>query len=326
MKILSYSYGILLCIALASAAIISSEYIPIGAVAIAIIFGIVIGNITKLNKIFNKGISFSEKHLLSLAIALMGVNLNFIILKEIGLKSVILVVAAMVITISSAIILSKILKFDKKFALLLGIGNGVCGSSAIAATEKIIEANDEEVGLSVAIVNFLGTIGIFLLPFIAKFLLQFTNINSGILAGNTLQAVGQVVAAGFSISDSAGQIATIIKMTRILMLLPLVFTLIFIFSNKNKSSNEKVKRPNIPIFIIGFVLFSLLPTFNILPKAYVENIGHISHYILVIAMAGIGLKIKFKNILRNGKYALIIGSLIFLIQIIFSSTVIYIFY
>ena len=325
MKKLSYSYGIALCIAVGSIAVFSSSYIPIGAVAISIILGIAIGNISKLNKIFDRGISFSEKKLLSLAIALMGVNLDFMILKDIGYKSIILVISALFVTISSSIILGKIFKFDKKFALLLGIGNGVCGSSAIAATEQIIGANEEEVGLSIAIVNFMGTIGIFLIPFIAKFILHFSDINSGLLVGNTLQAVGQVVAAGFSISDSAGQIATIVKMTRILMLLPLVFTLIFVFLDKSKSGNDQVKKPMIPMFIIGFVLFSLLPNFNLIPKEQVKNIAQISHYLLVIAMAGVGLKIKFQSIVRDGKSALTIGGLIFLIQILFSAAMISIF-
>ena len=255
----------------------------------------------------------------------MGVNLDFMILKDIGYKSIILVISALLVTISSSIILGKIFKFDKKFALLLGIGNGVCGSSAIAATEQIIGANEEEVGMSIAIVNFMGTIGIFLIPFIAKFILHFSEINSGLLVGNTLQAVGQVVAAGFSISDSAGQIATIVKMTRILMLLPLVFTLIFVFLDKSKSGNDQVKKPMIPMFIIGFVLFSLLPNFNLIPKEQVKNIAHISHYLLVIAMAGVGLKIKFQSIVRDGKSALTIGGLIFLIQILFSAAMISIF-
>jgi len=115
-------------------------------------------------------------------------------------------------------------------------------------------------------------------------------------------------------------------MTRILMLLPLVFILIFIFLDKNKSGSDQVKKPMIPKFIIGFVLFSLLPNFNLIPKEQIKNIADISHYLLVIAMAGVGLKIKFQSIVRDGKSALAIGGLIFLIQILFSAAMISIFY
>jgi uncharacterized integral membrane protein (TIGR00698 family) len=321
--------GLLICIFIAILSILLSSFIPIGSVAIAIILGIFIGNIVNLNDSFQKGISFSEKHILSFAIALMGINLNFMILGKLGYKSVILIIVAITLTLFFSVLISKLLKFDKKFGLLIGIGNGICGSSAIAATEKIIGVKKEEVGLSVAIVNFLGTIGIFLLPIIGTIFLKFTNINSGILIGNTLQAVGQVVAAGFSINEITGQTATIVKMTRILMLFPIVIILIFLFSqNKSHKNNStsKVKLPSIPIFIIGFILFSLIPTFEILPQNIIKIISKLSHYALIIAMAGIGLKITFKTILDKGKSALLIGSIIFSFQIIFSSIIIFLFF
>ena len=328
----SYTFGIMLSLSITLIAIFLSPYIPLGTVAIAIVLGIIIGNVTNLTKTLKKGITLCEKNILSLAVALMGVNLNFQILKELGGKSFLLIITALIITLGTSILLSKIFNFDKKFALLLGIGNGVCGSSAIAATEQIIGADEEAVGLSVAIVNFLGTIGIFLLPFISTKILHFSDINSGILSGNTLQAVGQVVAAGFSISDSAGQIATLIKMTRILMLFPLVVLLMFIFSTaknretKPNSTNDNIKKPKIPLFIIGFILFSLVPTFNLIPAEQIKIIGKISHYFLIIAMAGIGLKITLQSILQNGKFALAIGGIIFLVQILFNSIIIIIFF
>ncbi len=316
-------YGLLLCVVVAFAASFLSNYIPIGSVAIAIILGIILSNSIKLNEKFNKGITFSEKHILSFAIALMGVNLNFTILQELGIKTILLIVTAIVTTILAALILAKLFKFDIKFALLLGIGNGVCGSSAIAASQKIVKANEEEVGLSIVIVNFLGTIGIFLLPFIAAFVLNLSEINSGILIGNTLQAVGQVVAGGFSIGEISGQSATVVKMGRILMLTPLLFLLIFYFSKSSSNKNQKAKAQQVPLFIIGFILFSLTATFNLLPKEYLDMIGMLSHYALIIAMAGIGLKITFSSIIKDGKSALVIGSLIFLVQIILSSGLIY---
>lgn len=314
-------FGLGLTAIIAVAAFLLSSFIPLGAVAIAIIIGIIIGNTMNISSKFNAGITFSEKHVLSFAIALMGVNLNFHVLQELGLKVVAFVIVGMVVTLSSSIVLSRIFKCNYKLALLLGIGNGVCGSSAIAATEKIIGSTKEDVGLSVAIVNFLGTIGIFLLPFIGHIILGFNEINSGVLIGNTLQAVGQVVAAGFSIGHEAGHIATIVKMTRILMLGPLVFVLIFSFNNKRSAS--KFQFPKMPIFIIGFILFSMIPTFRLLPEQYVKVLSKISHYALIVAMAGIGLRITVKSILTNGKMALKIASIIFLIQILFSSIVIY---
>lgn len=323
---ISNTYGVILCLVIGGIALSLSFVIPIGAVALSILLGTVLGNLVTLNKDVQKGVSFSEKHLLSLAIAFMGVNLDFQILIDAGLKSLLLVLLALCITILCGVIIGRIFKLDNKMALLLGIGNGVCGSSAIAATEKIIGANEEQVGLSIAIVNFLGSIGIFLMPLLAKFIFHFSDIKSGILIGNTLQAVGQVVAAGFSISQPTGQIAVIIKMTRILMLLPLVFILIFLFFSRNKPVDKEHMKPQVPIFIIGFVLFSLLPTFNLLKEDFINIISHLSHYLLIIAMAGIGLKIKFKSVLNEGRSALIVGGVVFLIQILLSGVILTIFF
>ncbi len=257
----------------------------------------------------------------------MGVNLNFLILEKLGYKSILILFVIVLTAVLSSLLFAKLFKLNSKFALLIGIGNGICGSSAIAATEQIIGAKKEEVGLSIAIVNFLGTIGIFILPFLGSLFLQLTDINSGILIGSTLQAVGQVVAAGFSVSNLSGETATIVKMVRILMLTPLVFVLMFIFLKKNNNDAEKKnsKKAGIPLFIIGFVLFSLIPTFSLLPKEYINIISQISHYTLIIAMAGIGLRITFGSILKDGRAALLVGSLIFLLQIILSSSLIILF-
>jgi uncharacterized integral membrane protein (TIGR00698 family) len=324
-KLIKTTYGVILCLTIAIIALLLAAYIPIGAVTISIIIGILISNIFKPGAVFKEGVAYSERQVLSFAIALMGVNLNFLILKELGFKSILTIIVAMTATIFLAVFLAGIFKFDKRFALLLGIGNGICGSSAIAATKQIIGANEEEVGLSVAIINFLGTIGIFVLPFIGVVVLKLPQINSGMLIGNTLQAVGQVVAAGFSVGASAGQTATIVKMTRILMLTPVILILIFTVSRKNlKSHREReIRKIKIPLFIIGFILFSLIPTFGLLPLKYIGILSRISHFLLIIAMAGVGLKITFASILRDGKFALMIGSLVFLFQIIFSSSIIY---
>lgn len=310
--------GVSLTVLIAIITIVLSIFIPIGAVALGIIFGVLIGNIFTLNPSFFSGIRFSEKSILSLAIILMGVNLNFGIIQELGFKSIIIIFLSIVFTIFTAVILSKILRLKPKLGLLLGIGNGICGSSAIAATEQIIGADEDDVGLSVAIVNFLGTIGIFLIPFVSKIVLNFSDIHSAFLIGDTLQAVGQVVASGYSINNEVGHTATIIKMMRILMLTPVLLSLIVVFRQRRKDIKTNfVKKKSFPFFIIGFILMSSIPSFHLLPESWIDIVGKASHYLLVIAMVGIGLKVSFSSILKNGKKALLVGSLVFLFQIIF---------
>ncbi len=308
--------GLIFSLFWAFIAFVLSHYLPVGAVVIGITLGMLIGNLFKLPEILSMGITFAEKQILSWAIIFMGVKLDFNIVKELGIKAVIFIIISIVFTIFISQILSRLLGLNRRLGLLLGIGNGVCGSSAIAATEKIIGAGKHEVGIAVTIVNFLGVMGMFFLPLLAQMLLHFNDLQSGFLIGNTLQAVGQVVAAGFSINHTVGHTATIVKMMRILMLTPIVLSLIVYFHQKNKKVAGVVTKQGIPAFIIGFILMSLLPSFHLLPLDWIAVLGKISHYLLLIAMVAIGLKIHFKAVLQQGQKSLMVGSFIFLFQIL----------
>jgi uncharacterized integral membrane protein (TIGR00698 family) len=318
-KYIQYIYGILLCILIGISAEYLSESIKIGSISLSIIFGIIIGNIINLNSKFDLGITFSEKHILSLAIIFLGVKLDYLILSELGVRVIIFIILGIAITISTSLLLGKLFNLNKKFSLLLGIGNAICGSSAIAATQKIVGVKKEEIGLSITIVNLLGTLGFFILPILGIHILELSDLKIGVLIGNTLQSVGQVVASGFSVNDSVGQTATIVKMVRILMLTPFIFVLVFAIIQKRNKKQNQFKLSGIPIFIFGFLLFSLIPTFNLLSKEYISVIANLSHYFLLISMAGIGSKIKFNDIFIYGKTAFIVGSITFLIQILISS-------
>ena len=313
-----YLPGLVLVLILALSSALLAGFLPFGAVVIGISVGILLGNLLGIKETWQLGVNFAEKQILAWAIIFMGVKLDFNIVKDLGLKAIVIVVISIIFTISIALILGKLFKFNPRLALLLGIGNGVCGSSAIAATEKIIGADKNEVGISVTVVNFLGVIGLFLWPLLVKFVLVSNDLQSGFLIGNTLQAVGQVVAAGFSINETVGHTATIVKMMRILMLTPIVLSMLFYFSQRNKKAEVAVKKQGIPYFIIGFILMSLLPTFHLLPPAIIAFLGKLSHYLLLVAMVAIGLKISFKSIVKQGGKALLIGGLIFLFQILFS--------
>jgi uncharacterized integral membrane protein (TIGR00698 family) len=311
----SYSKGLALTILIAIVATLLAPFIPIGSVAIAIVLGIIVGNSIKLKDSYSTGINCAEKTLLAYAIALMGIELDFGVLNALGFKTIVLIVFAMVFTIVATIYIAKLFKLDSKFALMLGIGNGVCGASAISATAPIVKADKNSVGISIAVVNLLGTVGIFLVPFIA-FTLGLDEIQSGILVGNTLQAVGQVTAAGFSISDTAGVSATAVKMGRVLLLTPLIFILIYMYHKKN--SSDDTQKAKVPGFIIVFILLSMVSSFDLVDESIKTIISNLSSILLVVAMAAIGLKIHFTSVKNDGKLALKIASIVFVLQIVFT--------
>jgi uncharacterized integral membrane protein (TIGR00698 family) len=318
--------GLTLTLVIAILAMAFSTFIPIGAVVIAIILGLLVANIVKLNDSFKPGITYAEKSILAIAIATLGINLDFRVLASLGFSTIIIIVFGMIMTIYSTIYLAKFFNIDKKFALILGIGNGVCGASAVGATKDIVKVDANQAGISVAVVNLLGTIGMFVVPAMALFF-GLNETQAGILVGNTLQAVGQAVAGGFAISEASGETATVVKMGRVLLLTPLIVILLMIYvdtANEQKKSFSNIIK-NVPSFIVWFIGFSLLATLGVLPTIAEDSIALISKYTLIIAMAGIGLKITLSSIKAEGKNALILGSIVFVIQIIFSLILLYLF-
>lgn len=310
-------YGIILSIIVALLAMSLSGLIPIGSVAIAIILGAILGNSIKIPNKFNSGITFSEKTLLALAISLMGINLNFKVLEELGFGTIFLIVVSLILTLVFTNFLAKKQKFDSKFALILGIGNAICGSAAIAATKDIVKLDKDKSALAIAIVNLLGTIGLFVLPLVGL-LLGLSDVQIGILLGNTLQSVGHAIAAGFGVNETVGQSATIVKMGRILLLTPVILWLVYTVAKNNITEQETEKKLQVPLFVIGFIFFSILASLDILPKVAVESISWVSEMALIIAMGAIGLKISFKAIKESGWDAFVLAGYVFKFQIIFT--------
>jgi uncharacterized integral membrane protein (TIGR00698 family) len=314
--------GLLLTSLIALLSFYFSSFIPIGSVAIAILIGISVNNaFLNQTEFFKTGISFSEKQLLSSAIILLGASLNFNKVMLVPISSVIFIVCIIFISLLLCYLLGKIFGLNKNLPVLLGIGNGVCGSSAIAGASKILDADKNDVGVSIAIINALGAISIFILPYILiNFFPHFTNEQSGFLIGSTVQAVGQVTATGFIVNQEVGEYATFIKMIRIIMLGPILLFLSFLI--KNKSKNNQAGVFNIPYFITGFIIFSLLVTFNFIPESLLLIIQQLSKILLVIAMAGIGLNISFRSIFEFGFKSFAIAALAFSFQIVFTFVIV----
>ena len=325
-KYKTYTKGLLASIAVAILASTITHFISFSTATVAIILGMIVGNIfyTTFHTQepgFKSGVKWAEKDLLMFAIALMGINLNFTMLANLGVQTILIIVAGMVFTIFMGILLGKLFKLNPKLSLMIGIGNGVCGSSAIAATSGVAKVHSNDIGVSIALVNLMGTIGIFLAPFLAHSL-GFSDIQAGIFTGNTLQAVGQAVAAGFSISDEAGHYATVVKMGRVLLLVPLVLILIYIAKRESHKSDEDIAektKVGVPSFILWFVFFSVVASLGWLPKELEVGIATVSHYITLIAMSAIGLMIHFGTIVKTAGTAFKVSSVLFALQLIFSA-------
>ena len=312
-QIYRFAPGILLAALLSGLAMFISKLIPgPGTVFFAILVGLFFGNILPPITKVEAGLAFLEKHLLPIAIALMGTELELHMLGQLGLSAFLIVIPAMAVSIFCALLIGRFLRLSVSASFLLGIGNSVCGTSAVLAAAPAVKAKKHEVGVAVAAVNLMGTISMFLLPGLA-ILLALSATKTSYLIGGSLQAVGQVVAAGFSVSDSVGSNALVIKMLRVLMIGPIVMILHLIFHSKNTDSRQKKKY--IPGYIIGFTVCAIAATLFRNNTLILPHVKTLASLLMVISMSAVGFRIRIRSLLKQAPKALLLVACLSVIQI-----------
>jgi uncharacterized integral membrane protein (TIGR00698 family) len=302
---------------------LAKNVIPnIGAVTLAILLGMLVSNLFIKGADYAAGYQFAEKKLLPVAIVLLGTELQLRVLIELGVETAVLILLIVLSTMLSSIFVGRLMGFSQPFSLLMGAGNAICGSSAIAAISPLVDSKEEEVGLSIGTVNLLGTIGIFFLPILVQ-LFRLDAISGGAVIGGSLQAIGQVVAAGYSVNDETGNIALLVKMGRVLMLGPLALAVTWRGTAVPPSGKRAVQ---IPPFIIGFLLVSILASWQIMPVPLVDGLKQAGKWLLLLAMAGIGLKIRLETILQQGPKTLLFGCAVATVQLTVAILIVYAIY
>jgi len=294
--------------------VILSEYIEIGSIPVAIIIGFIINNLFVLKSNFSPGINFSEKYLLNIAIILMGFSFNKDMISKLDSQFIIYIISFVLLAFIITFIISKIFKFSTELSILLGFGNAICGSSAIASVSPILSSKKEDILLSISSINIIGTISIFLLPLLLQYYSVTDSDNQGLIIGGTIQAVGQVSAAGSMISSEVSETAVIIKMCRILLLFPALIIASIIKQFFSKIPKKKYQY-NFPFFIIGFIIVVLLNNYNLFHQDSVTIFKILSKYCLLFSMSALGLKVSFKEIAKNGLKIFSITFIAFIVQV-----------
>lgn len=314
--------GLIMCIIIAYISKLIGSYVPmIGGATLSILFGILIGNTLGKNKVYGKGTKFCESNLLSYSIVLLGGTLSIGTILKLGLSGLGYIVIQMIITIAVAIYLGKKFGFSENFSLLMASGNAVCGSSAIAATAPAIGADDKDKGIAITIVNLVGTILMLLLPLISYLLFSFEPLKTSALIGGVLQSVGQVVASGALVNEEIKDLATIFKIVRVIFLVFVVLSFSAMKNHSNKKISEntiehKKAKIAVPWYVIGFFITCTLFSLNIIPSSVSKIFKLISSNFEIIALAGIGMRVNFSALLKQGVKTSLYGLSISAFQII----------
>ena len=289
-------------VALASVAIASGETSVLGhpvieALVVALLLGMLVRVVWRPSAAFEPGIRFAGKEVLELSVAILGISVDLPLLVRAGPALGLAIIAIVAVGLAIGVLIARTLGLPRRLAILVATGNAICGNSAIAAVAPVIGADAEDVASSIAFTAILGVIVVLGLPLLIG-PLRLTHYQYGVLAGLSVYAVPQVLAAAFPVSALSGEVATLVKLVRVLMLGPVVL----FFSLRERG--RAVRRPSlsalVPWFIVGFLALAMLRAVGVVPESWVAPTRLVSTNLTVVAMAALGLSADVRAVARAG--------------------------
>jgi uncharacterized integral membrane protein (TIGR00698 family) len=315
-----YLPGLLLClvVTLAATALQAVEVALTGqayleALVLAILLGLIVRTLWAPGAAYKPGITMAAKFLLEIAVTLLGAAVSARTVMALGPRLLIGIIVVVALSIVASYMICRFLRLPPRMALLVACGNSICGNSAIAAVAPVIGAEADDIAASIAFTAVLGVIVVLLLPLLAPVLL-LSLTQYGVLAGLTVYAVPQVLAATLPIGALANQVGTVVKLVRVLMLGPVVFTLA-ILASKLRAEGSAVEQPirggrtkpgmpklhqMVPWFIVGFLLLLVIRSLGLVPVVLLHPINQVAGVLTTISMAALGLGVDVRTVARAG--------------------------
>lgn len=300
--------GIALCGLIAVPAwLLGNRFAVIGSPVLGILFGMLLA-FWKRPPVFGEGVAHTSKKLLQYSIILLGFGMNLFAVMKAGSQTLLLMVFTLTASFGAAFLLGRALRIDKNTNILIGVGTAICGGSAIAATAPVIGAQDEEVARSISTIFLFNVAAAFLFPWLGH-LLGMSDQAFGLWAGTAINDTSSVVAAGYSFSDAAGNLAVIVKLTRTLLIIPVTLALAVYTAGKQARAGKSGYRLGriFPWFVLGFLAASVIGTFAPLPAGLAELLVKAGKFMIVMAMAAIGLNTNLIALIKNGWKPIALG-------------------
>ncbi len=304
--------GIILAAGLGLAAIFLSGYTPsfLNSYLLALLVGMLLA--PQVNKVpgLDAGIALSSVKMLEWTVVLLAFSINYKAVGAIGAKDFIVIAIVVLVILLVSYYLSKVLSCPGKTGWLVGFGTAICGSSAIVALAPKIKSDKEDVAISLAVVNLLGSLGMILLPLLFQFY-PIAEKQMAFFIGASLHSVGNVAGAGFSVSEDVGQLALVYKMARVALLSPALLFMVWLDARKTEGQSFKF---HLPWYLIAFILISILVSLFPFTEGMIKASEFMGKIMLTIAMAAIGLKVHFFDLLKAGQRGLVFGVIVFVLQ------------
>ena len=324
MNIVKLFPGVLISVVIATLAVWLESLMPIhliGSSVIAMFIGIILNYFLKDTKMFSLGIKFTSKKILKFAIILLGLSLNITTILNVGKMSLMVMIFTLLTCFGGGYFIGKALGLNWKLSNLISAGTGICGGSAIAAIAPTIDADDNDVAYAMS-ATFLFDMAMIILFPVMGHALGMTDQAFGIWAGTAVNDTSSVVATGYAFSEGAGDFATMVKLTRTLAIIPTVITFAFVqlrlkrkeaMANSNSGSDLKANfsiKKIFPWFILGFLGMSIVACVFPIPELVTSTTKTISKFLMVSALAAIGLNTSFNDMKKAGIKPMIHGFII----------------
>ena len=324
MKALKCLPGIAVSVVIAAVAVFIENLLPvhlIGGAVIAMFMGMIVNHFVGKNMYLAPGVKFTSKKILKFAIILLGLSLNIGTILQVGKMSLVVMVFTLATCFGGGYFIGKALDLNWKLSNLISAGTGICGGSAIAAIAPTIEAEDIDVAYAMSATFLFDMAMIVLFPIMGR-AMGMSAEAFGIWAGTAVNDTSSVVATGYAFSEAAGDFATMVKLTRTLAIIPTVLTFALIQMRiKRKEAmasgtNEKEIKADFsitkifPWFILGFLAMSLVASLFAIPGEVVSGTKSLSKFLMVCALAAIGVNTSFKDMKKAGIRPMIHGFII----------------
>ena len=324
MKVLKILPGFAVSVLVALLACWLESLLPvhvIGSAVIAMFIGMLINAFLSKNNPLSSGLKFTSKKILKFAIILLGLSLNITTILHVGRMSLTVMVFTLLTCFGGGHFIGKALGLNWKLSNLISAGTGICGGSAIAAIAPTIDAKDEDIAYAMSATFLFDMAMIVLFPIMGR-AMGMSDEAFGIWAGTAVNDTSSVVATGYAFSEGAGDFATMVKLTRTLAIIPTVVVFAFIQLHIRKkeamktSGNETALKANFsirsifPWFILGFLAMAALASIIAIPEGLVSATKSLSKFLMVCALAAIGLNTSFASMKKAGIRPMIHGFII----------------
>lgn len=303
--------GLILTVALATVAHLAGTRFPIiGGPVFGILLGMLIQALGFVNATHKPGITFSSKQLLQLSIILLGAGLSLTQIITTGANSLAVMLSTMVTCLLAAWGLGRVLKVSGNLTTLIGVGTAICGASAIAAVTPVVEAEEQDVAYAISTIFLFNMLAVLIFPPLGR-LMDLSQGSFGLWAGTAINDTSSVVAAAYAYGQEAGAFATVVKLTRSTLIIPIALSIAAFRAAQARRSGEgaaKVKISRlIPWFIVWFLVAALINTLGVIPPALVAGATAMAKYLIVVALTAVGLSANFKQMAKTGFKPILMG-------------------